>query len=173
VNDPTPRWTDGPIVSVGLLIARVLVGGLFVFAGVIKLQDPQQFAFSVAAFKIFPEGAIGDPLTLLATFAFPWAEILLGAMLILGVWTRSAALLTVLLLAGFIGAITSVLVREMSVTCGCFGKIDFICGETLGVCSIIRNSVMLGITLLPLALGSGQFGIDGLLRWWNEKNNAA
>ena len=37
-----------------VLGARIIVAGLFIFAGYIKLSDPQQFAFSVNAFKLLP-----------------------------------------------------------------------------------------------------------------------
>ncbi len=166
---PNTTATDAPLsggVTLSSLVRdavalplRLILGGLFVFAGVIKLLDPQQFAFSVAAFRIFPPG-VGDHLTIVSTFAFPWAEVILGVLLILGLWTRASALLTTLLLAGFIGAILSVIARGLAVECGCFGKIDFICGAKVGACTVARNSVMLAMAIAILAMGGGRVALD-------------
>ena len=144
-----------------LLGTRLIAGGLFIFAGWIKLADLQSFANSVAGFKIFPEEA--GHLVMLATFAFPWLEVICGLLLIAGLWTRAAALLTVALLLSFVGAIISVIVRGMSLECGCFGKLDFVCDGPIGWCSVVRNLIHAGIAALPLLLGSGRFGLDGLL----------
>ncbi|MEM1330520.1 MAG: MauE/DoxX family redox-associated membrane protein [Planctomycetota bacterium] len=153
--------STGTALSVTLVGCRLIAGGLFIAAAVIKLTDLQSFAFSVKGFQIFPDSA--EHLTMLATFAFPWLELICGAMLVLGLWTRAAALVTVLLLLSFVGAIISVIARGMSLECGCFGKLDFVCDGPLGWCSVARNLVHASIAAVPLILGAGRFGIDALV----------
>lgn len=137
------------------LPVRLVLGGLFLFAAYVKLGDPQQFAFSVHAFKILPEH-----LSILATFAIPWVEIVLGACLVLGCWTRAASILLFLLIAGFLGGIISVIVRKMDVTCGCFGKFEIPCTGPIGICHVVRNTVLLaGAAYIALA-GPGPVAVD-------------
>lgn len=130
-------------MRVAVVLARVLVGGLFVFAGVMKLRDPQQFAFSVNAFKL----GLPDHLTILTTFVVPWTELVAGALLVLGIWSRAAAMLIAMLLIAFVGGILSVIVRGFEASCGCFGKFEWPCGSKIGMCQVGRNCVLLALTL--------------------------
>lgn len=149
-----------PPAATGLAVAivRILLGGLFIFAGVIKLGDIQGFAFSVKAFEIFPAEA--EHAVRLVTFAVPWTELIIGVMLVLGYWTRGAALLLAAILAGFVAGIVSVLARDMNVTCGCFGRFERPCTGPIGVCHVIRNAVLLLGTLFVVWKGPGSMAID-------------
>lgn len=143
--------------GIAVLVVRLALAGLFAFSGVVKLNDPQAFAFSVKAFEILP-----DHLAVLATFAIPWTELLCAACLLLGLWTRAAAVILALTLAIFIAGIASVLSRGLSVNCGCFGGFKLACTGPLGLCNILQNSVLLLAALAVAALGHGRLGIDGL-----------
>jgi uncharacterized membrane protein YphA (DoxX/SURF4 family) len=136
--------------------ARVLLGGLFVFAGVMKLTSPQLFVQAIAAFKL----NIPDHLLILLTFVVPWTEILAGTALALGLWARSSALLIALMLLGFIGGIASVLIRKMDVHCSCFGSFEIPCTGPVGPCHLIRNTVLLALAGIVLAWGPGPLAID-------------
>ncbi len=143
-----------------LLALRLLLAALFAYAAVLKLDNPQAFANSVKAFEILP-----DHLAQLATFAVPWTEIVIAACLILGFWTRAAATLLAIVLAVFIYAIVSVLTRGLIVSCGCFGDAaKGICGDTLGWCNVVQNSVLLGLTLVVAIGGYGRTGLDCMVR---------
>lgn len=137
------------------LIARLALAGVFALAAGVKLTDPQTFAFSVKAFEILP-----DHLAILTTFVLPWLEAICAVLLLLGLWSRAAALILALQLVVFIAAIVSVLARGMSVKCGCFGKIDLFCSGPLGTCNIAQNFVLLGLALVVLALGPGFLAMD-------------
>lgn len=134
---------------------RLALGGLFVLAATMKLQDPQGFADAIQGFKIVP-----DHIVKLLAFALPWTELIAGVLLILGVWTGAASLLIVLLLAGFIAGIVSVLARDLSTTCACFGKLEFPCGGEVGLCQIVRNAVLIGLAVPLLVFGPGKFSLD-------------
>lgn len=138
-----------------VLGARIIVAGLFIFAGYIKLSDPQQFAFSVNAFKLLPEH-----LVILNTFVLPWMEMIAGVLLLAGVWTRAAAAVIGAMLVAFIFGIISVIYREMDVSCGCFGKYEIPCKGSLGVCHLIRNSVLLAMAGLVVVKGPGPLTFD-------------
>jgi uncharacterized membrane protein YphA (DoxX/SURF4 family) len=54
----------------------------------------------------------------------PFFEVLLGGYLVVGLYTRVAALVAVVQLAIFATAIGSAVVRGLSLSCGCFGPGD-------------------------------------------------
>ena len=105
-----------PRLFVAPALAAV-VGGLFVYAGALKIVDPVKFATDIQNFRILP-WMVGVRLA----FYLPWLEIVCGAALIFG-WLRTGAL-TVLtsLTVIFIGATISAQVRGIDLACGCFGK---------------------------------------------------
>lgn len=151
--------------SLILLVLRLTLGGIFLWAAANKLLIPsegvsaaQVFTDAVNAFKILPE-----PLVIPAAFTLPWIELIAAAALVLGLWTRAAALVIALLLGTFIAAILSVLQRDMEVTCTCFGEFHLYCEGVVSVCKVYENSVLTGVALVLLVAGGGRFGLDGLL----------
>jgi putative oxidoreductase len=99
-----------------VLAIRIALGAAFVYAGAIKIQDPSELAITVASFKILPNLLI-SPLAL----ALPPFEIICGALLIVGIWRRPAALGITVLLTIFLIAIAAALARGLTIDCGCFG----------------------------------------------------
>jgi uncharacterized membrane protein YphA (DoxX/SURF4 family) len=102
-----------------VMILRVAVGLLFVGAGALKIGHADVFAAQITAFGLVPHPLVA-PLALL----LPFLEILLGGYLVLGLYTRVAAIIAVVQLAIFAGAIGSAVVRGLSLSCGCFGPSD-------------------------------------------------
>lgn len=152
-----------------LLFARLILGGLFIFAASVKLSDPQGFFDSVHAFKLpaYFSQSLGlnmsstAHLERLATFVVPWLELLAGLALVVGYCTRGAALVLAALLVFFLFGIYTVLARKMDVTCGCFGKFEIPCQGPIGWCHVGRNSVLLAFGLTILFAGSGRFALEG------------
>ncbi len=99
------------------LAARIVVGGLFVLAGALKLGDPTAFATEIANYRFLPELAPWLAVTLPAT------EIVVGATLLLApsTWRRAALLAAMGLLVMFTVAIVHVVRAGINVDCGCFG----------------------------------------------------
>lgn len=141
-----------------MLLLRLVLGGLFIFAASMKLYDLQAFNDSVRAFELVPDNA--DHAIVLLTFIVPWIELLCGTLLLLGLWTRSAALVLSFLLICFIGGVFSVLARGMHVTCGCFGKFEVPCTGPIGTCHIVRNTVLLAVSVVVLWKGPGSLALD-------------
>ena len=106
---------DGFGVGVGLL-ARMLVGGVWVVAGALKLPDPNENVRAVRAYDLLPEAAVP-----VVGHALPILEILVGLCLLLGLFTRVAAVVSALLLVAFVVGIGSAWGRGLSIECGCFG----------------------------------------------------
>lgn len=122
-----------------LLLFRVIVGGVFIWAGALKIADPLGFAQSIKNYQVVPH-----TLAFLISIVLPWVEVLSGAFLIIGVFKRSSALLISLLLIGFIGLVALALVRGIDTSCGCFGSLDRRADLSL---------ILIDAVLLVLAMG--------------------
>jgi len=104
----------------GVLLAfRLVLGGLFVYAGAVKVLDPLDFAQNIRTYQL-----VGQSLSFIAAIVLPWLEILAGLALILGIWTRGAALVVAGLLVFFIVLTAVTMVRGLDVDCGCFGSLS-------------------------------------------------
>ncbi|MGZ5514942.1 MAG: MauE/DoxX family redox-associated membrane protein [Candidatus Aminicenantales bacterium] len=124
-----------------LLVFRVVLGGLFVYAGVVKVLEPLDFAQNIRNYDL-----VGQSLSFIAAIVLPWLEILAGAFLALGIWKRAAALAISGLLIFFIVLTFVTMIRGLDVDCGCFGAIDRKAG--LGV--ILEDLAMLCLGLCVL-----------------------
>jgi len=128
-----------------LLVFRIVLGGLFVYAGAAKALTPLDFAQNVRNYQL-----VGQSLSFIAALILPWLEILAGAFLVLGIWRRGAALVVSALLVFFIALTVVTMIRGLDVDCGCFGALDRKAG--LGVILEDLGMLYLGLCLL---LGGG------------------
>jgi putative oxidoreductase len=97
-------------------IVDLIIGGVFIYAGVIKALDPIGFANDIDNYKILP-WAISAGLA----FYLPWLEILCGLALITRrLYLGGLSILTALI-SVFIVATVAAKVRGLDITCGCFG----------------------------------------------------
>ncbi|MGD0476109.1 MAG: MauE/DoxX family redox-associated membrane protein [Candidatus Velthaea sp.] len=106
-------------MTLAVLVLRVAVGAVFIWAGALKIGHADVFAAQITAFGIVPHALIA-PLALL----LPVFEIVLGGYLIAGLYTRVAAVIAAIQLAIFAAAIASAVMRGLSLSCGCFGPGD-------------------------------------------------
>lgn len=106
-------------MEAAVFVIRVLLGGLLLAAGSLKVGHSAELAVSIAGFRLLP-AAIGGPLAL----ALPYVELLLGVYLIAGLFTRIVAALCALQFVLYGGAVASAVVRHIPANCGCFGPND-------------------------------------------------
>jgi uncharacterized membrane protein YphA (DoxX/SURF4 family) len=101
-----------------VLGVRVVLGLILLAAGVLKAHDgPTVTAISIAGYRILPSQAIA-PLAI----GLPFFEIMLGAYLVGGLFTRAAAWVAALQFAIFAFAVSSLVLRHIRADCGCFGS---------------------------------------------------
>ncbi|GAG48594.1 unnamed protein product, partial [marine sediment metagenome] len=117
--------------GVPLLVVRLVLGGLFVYTGLVKVGDPIDFLKLIHEYDVLPE----SPAIFVNTVAIvlPWVEIVTGAALILGVFLRGAAATIALMFVAFTPAI---FLRAMSIHAAegtPFFDISFDCGCGTGV----------------------------------------
>lgn len=102
-----------------LLAARILLGGIFLYAGVVKASASEEFALALIPFSILPESWTGTVAVVLA-----WTEIIAGVLILLPKVHRAGSALILFLLLLFIGVLTWALANDIIVSCGCFGGDD-------------------------------------------------
>lgn len=104
------RW---PWVGVG---ARLMLGVVWVVAGVIKLPDPAESVRAVRAYRLLPEAMVP-----VVGYGLPVLEVSIGVLLVVGAFVRFSAVVSAVLLAGFLVGIGSAWARALEIDCGCFG----------------------------------------------------
>ena len=104
------------------LLARLILGVVLLVAGGLKVTSPAASARAVRAFQILPfdfAGYVG--------YALPVVEMLVGLLLVAGLFTRVSALGGGLLMLAYMIGISAAWMRGLNIDCGCFGG-----GGTIG-----------------------------------------
>jgi uncharacterized membrane protein YphA (DoxX/SURF4 family) len=108
-----------------LLLARLVLGGVFIVAAYTKLHfggqwhlTDYQFIFAIAidSYKMLPFWAVNW----MARF-LPWVEVALGTLLMLGLGMRWVGSATIALLLVFMVALTNAVMLRLEI-CGCYGN---------------------------------------------------
>ncbi len=146
------------ILDVIGLVARLALGGVLLVAGYFKAVDFDASVRSVVAYDVFDY-----PIAEFIGIALPIIEIAVGAMLLIGLFTRPSGAAGALLMVVFIVGIASAWGRGLSIDCGCFGtggSIDP--SETRYLQEILRDAALalggLWLMIRPHTL----FAVDGL-----------
>ena len=108
-------------VSVWIWIARILVGLLFIFSGLIKANDPLGFSYKLEEyFEVFHITFLNN-LALSMAIVLCALEMILGFALLIGVRARQVAWGLLLLIIFFAFLTFYSAVFKVVQTCGCFG----------------------------------------------------
>lgn len=97
-------------------VGRLVLGGVLVVAGAIKIPDPAAAVRAVRAYQLLPESIVGP-----VAFGLPVVEVAVGLALLAGVFLRAAALASAALLIVFMVGVASAWGRGLQIDCGCFG----------------------------------------------------
>ena len=128
-------------------------------AGALKIRDPYASATSVRAYQILPVD-----LANLLGFVLPFAEVVIGIFLILGIWVRFMAIAGGVLMVVFTIAIAQAWIRGISLDCGCFGKGGLLESGELPVwnytAEITRDVVLAIVASYIFRLPQGKLGLD-------------
>ena len=94
----------------------IVIGGIFIYAGVVKIVDPAEFARDIDNYKMLPW-----QMSVWLAFYLPWLEILCGLALITRVLFRGGVFLLTALMALFVVVTVVAKTRGLDISCGCFG----------------------------------------------------
>jgi hypothetical protein len=90
------------------------------------------FAFQVESYKLLSPAGVS-----FVAHTLPFAEIVLGLLLLIGWQLRIWATLITLLLLGFLAAVTRAYALHMDINCGCFATPEPLTGWT-----VVRDSAL-------------------------------
>jgi uncharacterized membrane protein YphA (DoxX/SURF4 family) len=99
------------------VLARVVLAGVWLWAGLAKLPHPDTSVSAVRAYQLLPTG-LADTVG----HVLPMLEIVVGACLLIGLMVRFTAAVSALLMLAFVIGIASVWARGIEIDCGCFGS---------------------------------------------------
>jgi len=137
-------------------IGRLVLAGIFVYAGFSKLLMPNThlwpmfvlkfsismnislFAQQVESYKM-----ISPEASQMVAHTLPFVEIGLGLLLLIGWRLRICATAITVIMAGFLGVVTRAYLLHMDINCGCFGTPEKLTGMT-----VVRDSLFTALALL-------------------------
>jgi uncharacterized membrane protein YphA (DoxX/SURF4 family) len=138
------------------LLARLILGGVLIAAGALKVGNLQKSAMAVRAYELLPVWMAN-----LFGYALPWIEIGIGLLLVLGALVKINGLLGALIMLAFIIAIAQAWARGLSIDCGCFGDGGAVDPEdTKYLSTIIRDIGLLGLGVFLYFYPKGRFALD-------------
>jgi len=137
-------------------LGRLVLGGIFVFAGGSKVFYPNQlfstwfmfkfsitsnlsnFAVQVDSYKLLSPAGVD-----FVAHTLPFVEIVLGLMLLIGWRLRIWASLVSLLMSAFLIVVSRAYLLHMNINCGCFAT-----PEPLTLMTVLRDSVFVALALV-------------------------
>jgi putative oxidoreductase len=99
-----------------LRLVGIIIGGLFIYAGIVKIIDPVEFARDIDNYKMLPWR-----FAIFLALYLPWLEIFCGLALITRLLYRAGVFIVTALMTLFIVASMIAKARGLDVSCGCFG----------------------------------------------------
>ena len=137
-------------------IGRLLLGGIFIYAGYSKIFLPNtnfwpffilkfsitmnisHFADQVAAFKMLPPWGVQ-----FVANTLPFTEIILGLLLLIGWRLRIWAPVLTVIMLGFFGVVLRAYLLHMDINCGCFAT-----PEPIGLRKVLEDAALSVLALL-------------------------
>ncbi|MDK8768297.1 MauE/DoxX family redox-associated membrane protein [Corynebacterium freneyi] len=137
-------------------IARFGLAAVWLWSGAVKLLNPLDSRQAIAAYELLPDSLID-----LLAVALPSMELVLGLMLLLGVFLRWAGVASAIILAGFILGVASAWARGLSIDCGCFGGggYDADAGPASYLATMGRDALFLAMAAWTAWRPFGRFAI--------------
>jgi len=126
------------------LFSRIVLGGLFVFAGAAKI--PHIVPTIGASFydEIMQYDMLPHQLATALAYTLPPLEIIVGILLIFGILLKTSSVISGLMTLSFAIAKLSALIRGLDINiCGCFGSVV----SLLSVYTLALDFVMLALAL--------------------------
>jgi uncharacterized membrane protein YphA (DoxX/SURF4 family) len=117
-----------------LFLFRVIVGFVFIYAGILKISDPEGFSDAINNYDLLPLSFVN-----FFAITLPWIEVVAGLFLLFGVSVKENSFIISVLLIVFILAIVISLGRGLDIECGCFGTSS---GTKVGMIKLVENIIL-------------------------------
>jgi uncharacterized membrane protein YphA (DoxX/SURF4 family) len=135
-----------------VLAIRLVLGGIFIYAGTMKLMDPKAFARIISQYDLIPESLLP-----VIAIGLPGLEVLAGIGLIGAIPGSLGVIFGLLML--FVGVLWYGILKDLDVDCGCFSAEEL---KTQGDLwqAFYRDLLMIGTALFLF-----------VSRWWQSGRN--
>ncbi|MFD1539996.1 MauE/DoxX family redox-associated membrane protein [Nonomuraea guangzhouensis] len=141
-------------------VARLVLGGVLIAAGWLKIGNPSDSVVAVKAYQLLP-----DSLATTVGYGLPILEIVVGVLLVVGLMTRVAGVVGALLMFAFVFGIAWAWAHGLRIDCGCFGG-----GGQLGagqqpayLLDILRDFGLVVLGAWTVRFAPGHFALDSAL----------
>jgi uncharacterized membrane protein YphA (DoxX/SURF4 family) len=131
-------------------LGRLVLGGILIYAGLAKMirwdmhpRPPLGIARSLFALQIDSYQMLPPWASIQVAAWLPWAEIVLGLLLLLGWGLRIWSTLVTLIVGGFFLAVLRAYFLHLDINCGCFAK-----PEPLTIWTVLRDAALFLLALL-------------------------
>ncbi|MFI5059328.1 MAG: MauE/DoxX family redox-associated membrane protein [Candidatus Acidiferrales bacterium] len=131
-------------------IGRLILGGIFIYAGYSKIFLPivhphppigvalSFFAMQVDSYQLLPPWGVK-----FVAHTLPFAEVVLGLLLLIGWRLRIWATIVTLIMLGFFAAVVRSYALGLQINCGCFAN-----PEPLTIKTVFRDGSLAALALL-------------------------
>lgn len=140
------KLIDNPVL---ILIIRSFIGVLFIFYGVAKIADPSQFANEIGNYGMTP-----NFITQLMALILPWAELIVGVLLLFGIYQNENGLIATAMLLMFTFAVIFAFASGLDINCGCSGGNA---QQKVGWLKILENFGLIILTSVISLTNSNKF----------------
>ena len=141
-------------------VARLVLAGVWVWAGVAKVGDPDASVRAVRAYEILPEAFVKP-----FAWGLPFVELAIAVLLLLGLATRPAAWVSAGLLLVFVAGTAAAWARGLQIDCGCFGGGGQAAADSARYLREMgRDGLFLCLAILVAAGAQSRLALDNLAR---------
>jgi uncharacterized membrane protein YphA (DoxX/SURF4 family) len=138
------------------LLARLILGGVLLVAGYLKAVSLDKSQMAVRAYEMLPISVAN-----ILGIVLPFAEIVIGLLLIIGAFTKYMAIAGGFIMFIFIIAISQAWARGLTIDCGCFGGGGQVAAnETNYLPEILRDSGLVLLSLFLIRYPVTRFSLD-------------
>jgi uncharacterized membrane protein YphA (DoxX/SURF4 family) len=133
-----------PVLRIVLLLGRIVLGGIFIYAAWTKMHPPMALSLNFFALEVDSYRVLSPDNVNLLAHGLPFLELALGALLLIGWPLRIVSGATSLMLMGFFALMVRSYALGLQINCGCFSGSS----EAIGPLSLFRDGSLLALALV-------------------------
>ncbi|MBG0829581.1 DoxX family membrane protein [Planomonospora sp. ID67723] len=141
-------------------VSRLILAAVLIVAGGGKIGTPVLSVEAVKAYQLLPES-----LATAVGYGLPILEIVIGVLLVVGLLTRVAGIVSALLMLAFVIGIASAWARGLRIDCGCFGGGGQLAAgeEPSYLIDILRDFGLFALGVIVAWFPPGRLALDSVL----------
>lgn len=135
-----------------ILIARIIVGLMFIIVGVAKVANGAEFAEEIRNYQILPNFILN-----ISAISVAWIELIAGILILFGIETKANALIILSMLIIFTTAVGIAMIKGLNINCGCYSQIA---SQKVGFPKIFENLGLIILTFIILFSNNKKFNLS-------------